>query len=123
MKSIRIISITSYFLIILAGQMIGLPFICWLLFTVFDFGNIDQIFAICGIVGISLNFTKWKNNIGITILSFFLMLSPLISRIVQVPIKMFNYLSFEIPLTIFIIGYFTFIFLNAKKKLQLTRYC
>ena len=88
MKNIsRIISIISYLFIILAGEMIGIPFILWLIFTIFDFGNIDQIFAICGIIGISLNFTKWKNNIGITILSFFLMLSPLISRMVQVPIQ------------------------------------
>lgn len=76
--------------------MVGLPFICWLLFNVFDLGNIDQIFAISAVLGITLNFTKWKNNTGITILSFFLMLSPIISRIIQAPIKMFDYLSFEI---------------------------
>ena len=115
-KYIRIISIISYFLIILSGQMIGLPFICWLLFTFFDFGNIDQIFAIFGIIGIILNFTKWKNNILITILSYFLMLSPIISRMVQVPLKLFDYLSFEIPLSIFTIGYLTFIILNVKQK-------
>lgn len=30
-NSVRIDSIISYLLIILAGEMIGLPFICWLL--------------------------------------------------------------------------------------------
>jgi len=56
-NGIRITSLISYFLIILAGQMIGLPFILWLLFTAFQFGNIDQLFALLGIVGIILNFT------------------------------------------------------------------
>ena len=36
--------------------MIGLPFILWLIFTTFDFGNIDQFFAILGVTGIILNF-------------------------------------------------------------------
>jgi hypothetical protein len=113
---IRIISIISYLLIILAGQMIGLPFILWLIFTVFNFGNIDQVFAIFGFIGITLNLTKWKTNIIVNILSFLLMLSPIISRLVQVPIEMFNYLAFQIPLSIFIISYLTYIILNVKEK-------
>ncbi|WP_312422401.1 hypothetical protein [Epilithonimonas sp.] len=115
-KSSRIISLISYCFIILAGQMIGLPFICWILFTIFDFGNIDQIFAILAVIGFGLNFTKWKTNIKTTILSFFLMLAPIISRVSQVPTRMFNYLSFEIPLAIFLVGYLTFVILNAKHK-------
>lgn len=109
---IRIISLASYFLIILSGQMIGLPFICWLLFTSFDFGNIDQLFAILGIAGVVINLSKWKNNITLTIVSFILMLTPIISRLMQVPVEMFDYLAFQIPLTIFIITYLTFIVLN-----------
>ena len=117
---IRTTSIICYLLIILAGQMIGLPFILWLIFTTFDFGNIDQLFAIFGLVGIILNLTKWKTNIIVTIISFILMLSPIISRLVQVPIEMFNYLAFQIPLAIFILTYLTYIIINAKEKLQVT---
>ena len=113
---IRTISIISYLLIILAGQMIGLPFFLWLIFTTFDFGNIDQLFAIFGLIGIILNLTKWRTNIIVTILSFILMLSPIISRLVQVPIEMFDYLSFKIPLTIFIITYLIYIIINVKEK-------
>src|SRR5690554_6423338 len=102
-KAIRTSSLISYMIIILAGQMIGIPFILWLILTVFDFGNIDQLFAILGITGVILNFTKWSNNIPITILCFFLMLSPIISRMMQAPIEMFDYLAFQIPLAIFII--------------------
>ncbi|ALR29623.1 hypothetical protein ATE47_03365 [Chryseobacterium sp. IHB B 17019] len=113
---IRRISIISYLLIILAGWMSGIPLIIYLIFTVFDFGNIDQLFAIFGCTGIILNLTKWKTNIIVTILSFILMLSPVISRLIQVPIGMFNYLAFQIPLTIFIITYLIYIILNVREK-------
>lgn len=109
-------------LIILTGQIIGLPFIVWLIFATFDFGNIDQLFAIFGLVGIALNLTKWGTNIIVTILSFLLMISPIISRLVQVPLEMFDYLAFQIPLTIFIVTYLTYIIINAKEKL-LVRIC
>ena len=94
--------------------MIGLPFICWLIFTCFDFGNFDQLFAIFGIIGIVINLTKWKNDILSTIVSFLLMLSPIISRLVQVPIEKFDYLAFQIPLGIFLVMYITFIIINIK---------
>ncbi|MBF04391.1 MAG: hypothetical protein CMP76_13980 [Flavobacterium sp.] len=116
---IRIISIVSYLLIILVGQMIGLPFIFWLIFTVFDFGNTDQLFAmfgVIGVIGVGINLSKWKNKKLLTIVSFALMLSPIISRLTQVPIEMFDYLAFEIPLTIFIIAYLIFIVLNMLEK-------
>ncbi len=115
-NGIRITSIISYFFIILAGQMIGLPIILWLLFTAFQFGNIDQLFALLGLVGIILNFTKWKTKIFVTMLSFLLMLSPIVSRLVQVPMEKFNYLAFQIPLAIFILTYITYIIINAKDK-------
>jgi hypothetical protein len=113
---IRTTSIISYLLIILTGQMIGLPFFLWLILTTFDFGNIDQLFAIFGLLGIILNLTKWRTNIIVTILSFILMLSPIISRLVQVPIEMFDYLAFQIPLIIFIVTYLTYIINNAIEK-------
>ena len=115
-NKIRLISIVSYFLIILVGQMIGLPFIFWLIFTVFNFGNIDQLFAIFGVIGIGINLSKWKNNKLLTIVSFALMLSPIISRLTQVPIEMFDYLAFKIPFTVFIIAYLIFIVMNIIEK-------
>ena len=112
----RIIAIASYSLIILAGQMIGLPLICWLIFTSFDFGNIDQLFAIFGIIGFAINLSKWKNNILLTIVSFILMLSPVISRLIQVPIATFNYFAFQIPLSLFVITYILFIVTNILEQ-------
>jgi hypothetical protein len=115
-NTIRIVSIASYLLIILAGQMIGLPFICWLIFASFDFGSIDQLFAILGIAGVIFNLSKWRNNIPLTIVSFILMLSPVLSRLLQVPVEMFDYLAFQIPLTIFVITYLIFIIMNILER-------
>lgn len=109
---LRTVSIIAYLLIIL----MGIPFIFWLLFTIFDFGNIDQIFAILGVLGIVLNVIQWRNNVVITIVSFLMMLSPLVSRMVQVPVDKFDYLLFQIPFFVFIICYLIFIILNAKRQ-------
>lgn len=114
----RIIAIVSYLLIILKGGMIGLPFFLWLLFTVFDFENIDQLFALFAFIGVCMHLTKWKNKKLFTLLSFVLMLSPLISRMVQVPLEMFNYLAFQIPIAIFVLSYLIFLVLNFKEKNQ-----
>ena len=111
----RYTSIISYLFIILMGQMIGLPFIFWLLFTAFDFWNVEQIFAVLGLLGIILNVTRWKNKVPITILSFMMMFSPIMSRIMQTPIEKLNYFAFKISLFLFIVCYLIFIVLNAKK--------
>lgn len=95
-------------------MMIPLPFLIWLIVTLFSFGNIDQVFAILGIAGIILNLVKWKDSYGKSIISFILMISPIISRLIQVSFEKFHYLGFEIPLVIFIVTYIIFIVLQIK---------
>ena len=114
----RIISIVSFLLIILKGGMIGLPFFLWLVYTFFDFGNIDQLFALFAFIGVCMHLTKWKNKKPFTLLCFVLMLSPLISRMVQVPLERFNYRAFQIPFAIFVLAYLIFIVLNFREKNQ-----
>jgi hypothetical protein len=126
-NKVRIASIIAYLMIMLAGSMIALPFGCWLIFSIFNFGNIDnidQLFAILAIIGVLLNLSKWKNNTLIAVISFLFMLSPLISRMLQVPIELFNYLAFEIPLVVFILTYVSFIVMNMleKKKTELNNH-
>ena len=101
--------------------MIGIPLILWLVFSFFNFGNVDQLFAIFGFIGIILNLSKLKNNIVVAILSFLLMLSPIVSRLVQVPIEMFDYLGFQIPLIIFILTYLTYIVIIAKERILISK--
>ncbi|MEG0918054.1 MAG: hypothetical protein RSF68_13660, partial [Myroides sp.] len=85
------------------------------------FGNIDQLLAVFGLAGIILNLSKLKANIVVAILSFLLMLSPIVSRLVQVPIEMFEYLGFQIPLIIFILTYLTYILIIAKERILISK--
>jgi len=120
-KTLKIISLTSYSLIILMGQMIGLPFIFWLIFTSFEFGNSDQIFAIFGLLGFILNFTKYATSRLVKVLSFILMISPIVRRLTEIPIEKFNYLAFQIPLLIFVITYLIYIIKRNSIKPSTSR--
>ena len=105
-KIAKTISIVSYLLIILMGSMIGLPFFMWLILTLFDFGNIDQIFAFFGVIGLTICFVTFNSTrtlkfLLIDIISFMLLALPLIRRLTAIQIYKFNYLAFIIPTTIF----------------------
>lgn len=115
-RTLKIISLTSYSLIILMGQMIGLPFLFWLIWTSFEFGNNDQVFAILGLIGFILTFTKIYKQRIFRILIFFLMIIPVIRRLTEIPIEKFNYLAFQIPLLIFIITSLILIFKPKKEE-------
>ena len=119
-KIFRTISITSYLLIILMGQMIGLPFFFWLLFTLFDFGNFDQLFAFLAIVGLTIIFVNYNKVrtakvLAIDLLCFSLLASPLVRRMTAVPIELFNYLSFIIPTTLFVLFYAASLFFGCRQ--------
>jgi hypothetical protein len=106
------------------GQMIGLPFFFWLLFTLFDFGNIDQIFAFFAIVGlviICINHNKIRTSKVLTLdlLCFLLLASPIIRRMTAVPIELFNYLAFIIPTTSFALFYIASLFFGCRQYSQI----
>jgi hypothetical protein len=97
------------------GQMIGVPFIAWLFWTSFEFGNKDQIFAIIGLVGLITIFTKYYKNRILRVLIFGLMLTPIVRRLTEVPIEKFDYLAFQLPLLIFITTFLIMIFKPNSK--------
>ena len=107
MVKFKIISIICYAFILLAGQMIKLPLFLWLLFTSFEFNNPDQLYAILGLIGLLLYIREENNSALKIILILLLILSPLIKRIIFIPIKMFNYPEFYIPLIAFVVFYVT----------------
>ncbi len=111
-KSYRLIAIAFYLFIILKGQIIGVPFILWILFTLLDFGNTDQLFALLSTIGliiiyINQNKARTRRIILVDVLCFILLASPLIRRMTAIPIEYFNYLSFIIPTTLFALFYTT----------------
>ena len=97
------------------GQMIGIPFIIWLFWTSFEFGNKDQMFAVIGVIGLISVFTKYYKNRFLRVLIFGLMLTPIIRRLTEIPIEKFNYLTFIIPLLIFITTFLVLIFKPNQK--------
>ena len=118
-KVSKYISLSSYLVIILTGQMIGLPFFIWIVFNLFDFGNFDQLFAVLAVIGMIINIInrhkkKRLNIILLDLFCFALLLSPIIRRMTAVPIEMFNYLVFVIPTTIFMLFYLISIGLSFK---------
>ena len=115
-KVLKIISLISYSLIILMGEMIGLPFLFWLIWTSFEFGNSDQIFVVFGLIGFIMMFTKLYKQRILKVLTFLLMLMPIVRRLTEFPFEQFNYLAFQIPLLIFITTSLILIFKPKKKE-------
>ena len=91
--------------------------------TVFDFGNIDQLFAFLGLLGMILSFIKSKHPVLISLISFALMISAVASRLIHVSIEALNYPAFTIPFFIFIATQILLVFLiiNSKRKTNLIK--
>ena len=125
-KTFKFISILSYLLIILMGQIIGLPFFFWLITTLFDFGNIDQLFAFLAAIGLAITFinrnkTRTLKILLMDIISFLLLASPLVRRMTAIPIEKFNYLAFIIPIILFVLFYIVSIYFSIRQYLHLQK--
>jgi len=108
------------------GGFIGVPFFLWLLVTLFDFGNIDQLFAFLAVVGliitfINLNSRRSSKILLLDILCFGFLASPIIRRMTVVPFEKFNYLAFIIPTILFVLLYFLSICISFKTYLQIQK--
>ena len=104
--------------------MIGIPFLLWLLFTLFDFGNLDQLFAFFAVVGlvticVNHNKTRTAKVLTFDFLCFLLLASPIIRRMTAVPIELFNYLAFIIPITSFTLFYAASLFFSCNQYSQI----
>lgn len=101
------LALITYFLIILRGDMIGIPIIFWILFSLSEFGQMTQILALSAIIGIvlfTLKLSNYKPQIKflLRLIAVSLMLSPILWKIAYVPLRLFNYSSFITPAVIFI---------------------
>ena len=108
------------------GSMIGLPFFLWLLFTLFDFGNIDQLFALLGVIGLTICFATFNSQrtlkvLLLDIICFMLLASPIIRRLTAIPISKFNYIAFIIPTTLFVLFYIISIFFSVGQFLKMQK--
>ena len=108
---LKTILLISYSLIFFNGPIISIPMFLYLLFSIANFDSplqaVTSIFAIVGfIIVIKLNFvSNNKKRFLLSVLAFFLLLSPIIQRLAFVPIRLFDYPLFIIPLFLFLISY------------------
>lgn len=125
-KAIKIAAIASYLLIILMGDMIGIPLFFWLLFTLFEFSNPDQLYALFAVIGLTISFKILNSSRTLRIalldiVCFVLLVSPLARRMIVVPIENFNYLAFIIPATIFAFLYFLSFYISIRQYQQIRK--
>src|SRR5690242_7950267 len=94
-SNLLFIAVCSYCAIMLNGEMISIPMFCYLGYgwLVAD-DNVDRLFIILALIGFALLFMRTRNNPGKTfikhVIVFFLLLSPLINRMIAVPLSLFN---------------------------------
>ena len=129
---IKILSLLSYCLIMINGSMITIPFVFYLIFSstsIFHLEVINQsMTSLIGIIGLLLIIKNFEENtlkrIFIIIISLFMLLIPLAERLSSVPIELFNYLAFKIPLILFLTCFLIYIFISIfdyKKQIQYSK--
>jgi hypothetical protein len=118
------IAIIAYCFIMLNGWMIGIPFLLFLIFSLFEFGTLAQLAALLSFVGFFLlffpsDFKTIKKTMRLHFVIYILLLSPIVERLISVPLELFNYSTFIIPVLIFVIGfpvYILFLFKYLQKQ-------
>ena|SRR5215217_462177 len=118
-SKLRTFSLIAYLCIILKGQMIGLPFFIWLPFSLLNFWNLDQLFSLLAIIAFVIILLNRKDEqttkrLMLELVCFLLLASPIIGRLVAVPLEMFNYLAFIVPTTLFFLLYSASVFINLN---------
>ena len=122
------IAIIAYCFIMLNGWMIGIPFFLFLIFSLFEFGTLAQLAALLSFTGFFLllfpsDFKKIKRTVRLQLVIYVLLLSPIIELLACVPLELFYYSTFIIPVLIFVIGFpvhilFLFKYLQKQKGFQ-----
>jgi len=117
---LREIAVIVYFLIFFKGIYVNFPLMLYLLFTVGNFGTAQQFFSAIAFVGLSIHFlhpsykTKTRKLVANAIVLAFL-LTPLVQKLVTLPLARFNYRWFIIPSVGFFVLYACSLWLLARE--------
>ena len=117
---VKTLSILSYCLITINGSIIAIPFILYLIsasISIFYLEGINQsVSSLIGIIGLIIIIKNFKEetfkNVFISFLGFLMLLVPLIERLSSISIELFNYLSFKIPLILFLMFFLIYILIS-----------
>ena len=117
---LREIAVIVYFLILFKGIYVNFPLMLYLLFTVGNFGTAQQFFSAIAFVGLSIHFlhpsykTKTRKLVANAIVLAFL-LTPLVQKLVTLPLARFNYRWFIIPSVGFLLLYVISLWLLGRE--------
>jgi hypothetical protein len=111
------------------GEMIAMPFIVFLFLALIYYENSLELFAaLVGLIGFfsSIILTRYGlkyKTLFLEIVVFFMLLMPVLQRVLSVPIALFNYITFLLPLTLFVLLYVAFlsIYFFAERNSILSR--
>ena len=109
-RILKFVALSSYSLIWIKGFMVGYPLLFFSIFGIFSFWSLGQIFAIASLIGLILSLSGASDRVEVLILSFGLLLSPLLWGLMKTPLSNFNYPAFYLPFGIFVVSYFLFLF-------------
>ena len=73
------------------------------------------------IIFMKLSSTRTLKMVLIDIVCFLLLAAPIVRRMAVVPIEKFNYLTFIIPMVIFVLLYLLSIYFSIKQYLQIQK--
>ena len=100
-------------------MMIGIPMVLYLPFALTDWETLAPIFSLMAIGGFALlayvSRTKGRWKVHKELIAFILLSSPIIYRLVSVPLHLFKYSLFVIPFTVFVIMYILSLFISLKE--------
>ena len=113
-KIILFVSLVAYLVIFLRGNFISMPLILWLPIASVSPDSQEQLYAIIGSVGFILCFTKYFKYKIVQGVSFLMLLTPIIQRLISVSVIKFAYFAFYMPFLIFLIAFSAFLILNRK---------
>ena len=104
------LAVFCYFVIFLKGSVVSLPMFVYLLFTVADFGTIQQLFSAIAFVGLIIHFlhlwfrSRTKKFIADSFV-FACLLAPILEKLFTIPLERFNYTLFLVPGLAFVLFY------------------
>jgi hypothetical protein len=117
-RFLKCVSIVAYLLIFLNGDMISIPLGLVLIFDMFGL-NISSIFAGLAWCGLALVAIDSKGILSSKVLRdiviLLLLLSPLFFRLTNVPLHLFNYPGFILPLSLFLALYMFSMILEIRE--------
>jgi hypothetical protein len=102
------------------GSIIAIPFIIYLIsasISIFYLEGINQsVTSLISIVGLIIIIKHFKEetfkSVYISFLGFLMLLVPLIERLSSISIELFNYLSFKIPVILFVVLFFIYMLIS-----------